>query len=502
LHHVSWSFDSSCIAIVGNGFDSRIAVYHLAHVPESDKIELRLLWEDRAGVVSAKHWEESGSEPGSPPLSGRSDDTSVHSRSRFEDTPLLPAFETCEFLPSGGVVVTEDCPNGKCNLLHLYSSDGRHEKLFELIPDQSGKRLSVILITSCHNNIFVVGLQGGHIMLFDDTDLKLVGKFCIGVTPRTCVWDEDLLLFPSDSGKLLWWSPQSGECVKEVKILEQDYFVRIDWDTPGESLFVCGFTTLNHVSLKKESGRIVDAVITQFDCGGEKVEGIIRGFQISCCGLEFSPSAERLAVGDLAGAVWVCPVVGDNPLISANVGMSVRCLVWLNEDTVVVGTLDGLIHLWNITSKDEPMIVQYLEGSVLHMRWAHQSKLLAVGTSHGQLHIYDWRNAEAMVEMVQFCAHKPEDGKQNPLFGQLGKQAEIWSLCWSPDDHMVITCSEDQTSKVWESASWKLVTTLKNHKMAVTSVDWKNIGGKSFIATCADDQVRDILRFQSSCCTS
>ena len=46
------------------------------------------------------------------------------------------------------------------------------------------------------------------------------------------------------------------------------------------------------------------------------------------------------------------------------------------------------------------------------------------------------------------------------------------------------------------------VTTLKNHKMAVTSVDWKNIGGKSFIATCADDQVRDILRFQSSCCTS
>ena len=52
-------------------------------------------------------------------------------------------------------------------------------QLFELIPDQSGKRLSVILITSCHNNIFVVGLQGGHIMLFDDTDLKLVGKFCI-----------------------------------------------------------------------------------------------------------------------------------------------------------------------------------------------------------------------------------------------------------------------------------------------------------------------------------
>ena len=32
------------------------------------------------------------------------------------------------------------------------------------------------------------------------------------------------------------------------------------------------------------------------------------------------------------------------------------------------------------------------------------------------------------------------------------------------------------------------VTTLVGHKMAVTSVDWKCIGDKSFIATCADDQ--------------
>ena len=68
------------------------------------------------------------------------------------------------------------------------------------------------------------------------------------------MWDGDLLLFPSDTGKLLWWSPRGGNCVKEVKILEQDYFVRVDWDVPGESLFVCGFTTLNHVTVKRESG--------------------------------------------------------------------------------------------------------------------------------------------------------------------------------------------------------------------------------------------------------
>ena len=52
-------------------------------------------------------------------------------------------------------------------------------QVFELMPDPGGKRLSVVLITACHNGLFLVGLQGGHIMLFDDGNVQLITKFCI-----------------------------------------------------------------------------------------------------------------------------------------------------------------------------------------------------------------------------------------------------------------------------------------------------------------------------------
>ena len=73
-----------------------------------------------------------------------------------------------------------------------------------------------------------------------------------GYTARACMWDNDLLLFPTDTGRLVWWN-LDGQCVKEIKVLEQDYFVHIAWDELGKSLFVCGFSTLNHVTLTRSA---------------------------------------------------------------------------------------------------------------------------------------------------------------------------------------------------------------------------------------------------------
>ena len=56
--------------------------------------------------------------------------------------------------------------------------------------------------------------------------------------------------------------------------------------------------------------------------------------------------------------------------------MSVRCVVWLDDSSLLVGTLDGLLYRWNFERREEePMIIQQLEGSVIHMRWAHKSKV-------------------------------------------------------------------------------------------------------------------------------
>ncbi len=31
----------------------------------------------------------------------------------------------------------------------------------------------------------------------------------------------------------------------------------------------------------------------------------------------------------------------------------------------------------------------------------------------------------------------------------------MWSLCWNPGNERLATCSEDQTTKLWDTSDWK-----------------------------------------------
>lgn len=68
-------------------------------------------------------------------------------------------------------------------------------------------------------------------------------------------------------------------------------------------------------------------------------------------------------------------------------------------------------------------------------------------------------------------------------------RAEVWSLCWSPDDCHIATCSEDQSVKVWDTTRWEREAVLTGHQLAVTSVDWKIIEERSILVSCSDDRV-------------
>ena len=52
-------------------------------------------------------------------------------------------------------------------------------------------------------------------------------------------------------------------------------------------------------------------------------------------------------------------------------------------------------------------------------------------------------------------------------------RVEIWSICWSPLDDKVATCSEDQSTKVWQCKDWKELVHMVNYSVA--------INGKFFI---------------------
>jgi WD40 repeat protein len=83
-------------------------------------------------------------------------------------------------------------------------------------------------------------------------------------------------------------------------------------------------------------------------------------------------------------------------------------------------------------------------------------------------------------------------------FPFLEKQSEIWSTIpntnpSTPDVPLsrIVTTSEDQTCRVWEiqyGFNPRLITVLKGHTLAVTSVDWKRMAdGKEYMLSCSDD---------------
>ena len=73
-----------------------------------------------------------------------------------------------------------------------------------------------------------------------------------GYGSRSCVWDGESLILPSNSGKLLWWSV-SGEKLFEVSAGSPDYIVRLAWSASGTALWMCGFSTLSYVEVEKDS---------------------------------------------------------------------------------------------------------------------------------------------------------------------------------------------------------------------------------------------------------
>ena len=71
-----------------------------------------------------------------------------------------------------------------------------------------------------------------------------------GYSSRTCVWDGDALVLPSDSGKLVWWS-QNGDKLTSFAVGSSDYMVRLEWSISGRALWMCGFSSMTCLDVRK-----------------------------------------------------------------------------------------------------------------------------------------------------------------------------------------------------------------------------------------------------------
>lgn len=123
----------------------------------------------------------------------------------------------------------------------------------------------------------------------------------------------------------------------------------------------------------------------------------------------------------------------------------VNILISPDNDLIAAILVNNSIKLWSVSKNkfiDTPLIVT---DKITKIIFSSDSKLLAVGTSKGDIVIFQLVNGGKQVELI---SHRKN----------------ISALEFSPDGSLLISASQDETFKVWNTSTGDLLKTITDHK--------------------------------------
>ena len=231
--------------------------------------------------------------------------------------------------------------------------------------------------------------------------------------------------------------------------------------------------------------------------------------QMSGCGV--STLSDKIYVyGDLSGKITIFEkdkekyeeVQMENEMVRS------LCSDRINK-IVYVGTISGKIYKYDYNKKllNLPNNLNNKinkEESITCLRYLHPN--LFFSDTGGNIYIY---NVNEDKIIFNFLAHEPQKDNTDIEFGSLYIKSEVWTFAVHEKDNenlYLATGSEDQSIKIWKIKynneknvikKYNLITGVKEHKYAVTCLDWGYIKFndelKEVLLSCSDDKTINIF---------
>jgi WD40 repeat protein len=212
---------------------------------------------------------------------------------------------------------------------------------------------------------------------------------------------------------------------------------------------------------------------------GERRHRLDEDTYINC--LDWSPVGDRLAVAADDGIVRVWDLsTKDKPAVLGKHDGRVRRVLWSPTGNHLASvSADGTVRVWDLSGQAAPIVLRSGKEGIHQLSWSPDGDLLAGASGYMQ------KLTDPLLVGGTVWVWSPFDETSRVVFD--GHEAGVSDLAWSPSGDRLASASDDGTVRVWDPSGRDSPVELYGHESGVKHVVWSQ---SHRLASASYDEVR------------